>query len=96
MSVRLIVLAALLTAVAVINVVTETRLARIGADIQREHAEDLRLREQTRRMQCEISRLKAPRALKDRAFAFDIDFESPGYRAGPQPAFAETFVAGAP
>ena len=78
------------------NVVTETRLARIGADIQGERTRALQLLEQTRRMQFEVSRLKAPRALKDRAFAFDIDFDSPGYRTGPRSVFAETTVAGNP
>ena len=96
MSVRLIVLAALLTAVAVANVVTETRLAAIGADIQCERANAFQLLEQTRRMEFEVSRLKAPGALKDRAFAFNINFDSPGRFASVQPVSAGTFAAGDP
>ena len=90
----MIVIAALVSGVAVVNVATESRVVAVGVEVQREKARAREIVEDIRRVECEVSRLKAPRALRDRALAFEIDIDSPGRREAAATGMNGTFVAG--
>ena len=93
---RLLIICALLSAVAVANVVTETRLAGIGVGIERDRRMTRELREQIRRLEFEISCLKTPQSLSARALALQVDLNAPGSPGGVMPDPSVNLVAGRP